>query len=269
MTWPGSRPGSTPRAAARSRSERRRRRRSSTGGLGVGHREDRRSSRRRRRRGCRSRGPPCPRGRACAGARADRRRREARAGPRPRRPRPGPRRRPPGSAELGDLAVADDDVVDAVDPGARIEDRRARRIRSAGLAGAAAQRLGDRWSPRRSRRLLRSRRIGHRLAVGRAAGRSRAGEQLVEDRHPHDQPALDLIGDQRLRAESITSAESSTPRLTGPGCISSWRGPRRRRVDLVAGRVLAQRGDEGSRPSARSACAARRRRRPRSIPSRS
>ena len=28
--------------------------------------------------------------------------------------------------------------------------------------------------------------------------------------------------------ESITSPESSTPRLTGPGCISSWRGPRRR-----------------------------------------
>ena len=30
--------------------------------------------------------------------------------------------------------------------------------------------------------------------------------------------------------ESITSPESSMPRLTGPGCISSWRGPRRREL---------------------------------------
>ena len=28
--------------------------------------------------------------------------------------------------------------------------------------------------------------------------------------------------------ESTTSPESSTPRLTGPGCISTWRGDRRR-----------------------------------------
>ena len=28
--------------------------------------------------------------------------------------------------------------------------------------------------------------------------------------------------------ESTTSALSSTPRLTGPGCMSSWRGPSRR-----------------------------------------
>jgi hypothetical protein len=44
--------------------------------------------------------------------------------------------------------------------------------------------------------------------------------------------------------ESIASAESSTPRLTGPGCISSWRGRSRSRVDLVARRVLAQRRHE-------------------------
>ena len=40
--------------------------------VGVGHREDACSSRRRRPRPCRSRGPPCAPGRACAGARAGR-----------------------------------------------------------------------------------------------------------------------------------------------------------------------------------------------------
>ena len=90
--------------------------------VGVRHRARRRRSRRRRRRGCRSRGPPCAPGRACAGARAGRR-------------RPGSRWRPAavddlgaggaveraGRAELGDRAVADEDVVRRVDARARVE----------------------------------------------------------------------------------------------------------------------------------------------------
>ena len=44
--------------------------------------------------------------------------------------------------------------------------------------------------------------------------------------------------------ESITSAASSTPRLTGPGCMSTWRAPEAAAVDLVAGGVLAHARDE-------------------------
>ena len=47
--------------------------------------------------------------------------------------------------------------------------------------------------------------------------------------------------------ESITSAASSTPRLTGPGCIEHLAGAEPAAVDLVARGVLAQRRDEGLR----------------------
>ena len=46
---------------------------------------------------------------------------------------------------------------------------------------------------------------------------------------------------------SSASPESSTPRLTGPGCIRSWRGPKAAAVHLVLDGVLAERGDEALR----------------------
>ena len=110
--------------------------------VGVGHRDHARRSRRPRPRGCRSRGPPCARGRACAGARAGRRSRGTDAGPRRRRPRRPPAPERAGRAELGDLAVADEHVVRRVDPGARVEhvgaaDQQRRRARVAATSGRA------------------------------------------------------------------------------------------------------------------------------------
>ena len=82
-----------------------------------------RSSRRPRRRGCRSRCPPRPRRPGvrrwtCGSKKAG----KTPACPRPRSTSaPSTSRALPGLGELGDLAVADDDVVGAVDARARVE----------------------------------------------------------------------------------------------------------------------------------------------------
>ena len=79
--------------------------------------------------------------------------------------------------------------------------------------------------------------------IGPPAPARRLGEQLVEDGHPHHHAGLHL---RPMSAwASITSAASSTPRFTGPGVHQQLRGPQAAAVDLVAGRVLAQRGHEG------------------------
>ncbi len=54
--------------------------------------------------------------------------------------------------------------------------------------------------------------------------------------------------------ESIASPESSTPRLTGPGCISSWRGCRRR---LSTWKIAAYSRSEGTKLSLIRSCCIR------------
>ena len=173
----------------------------------------------------------------------------------------------PRLGELGDLALADDDVADRVEPRARVEHPGAADHQGAGglaLAAAPVER-GDRGRRPPSRRALRS---------GSASGSSAsavspapawlaaAGEQLVEDRHPDHEAALDLGGDQRGGAvdhlgreldpavdrarvhEQLARARAGASRS---GSWSRTRGSRGRRC----------------RSSARAASAARRRRRPR------
>ena len=48
-----------------------------------------------------------------------------------------------GGGELGDPALADDDVVDALDPGHRVEHGRAAQDRVGALAGAHVEGLGE------------------------------------------------------------------------------------------------------------------------------
>ena len=223
--------------ADRARAPRRSRR-----GLGVGHRRSPRSSRRRRRRGC-----PVSMSSLCSwpgDAQVDvgvEEGREARAGPRRRSPRRPRARRAARLGELGDLAVADDEVAGA------------RRARRAGRAGAAPRTIRSGAPPparavelplgQRSRRLPDRGRLARRGARARGGrGRCRrAARRGSPSARPGPLSTCAVISDC---GESITSGESSTPRLTGPGCISSWRGPEPAGVDLVAGRVLAQRGDE-------------------------
>ena len=81
--------------------------------------------------------------------------------------------------ELGDRAAADEDVALLVEPGARVED-----------VGAADQQLGP-WARTVEQSSLRR-------SCHRRQDRS-SDEQLVEDRHPHRDPGLDLVADQRLR----------------------------------------------------------------------
>ena len=73
-----------------------------------------------------------------------------------------------GRGELGDLAVADDDVVDAVDPGDGVEHGGPAQDQVRALAGAHVERLGrgSRGLPDRGRRGARV------LALGRRRGRS-------------------------------------------------------------------------------------------------
>ena len=52
--------------------------------------------------------------------------------------------------------------------------------------------------------------------------------------------------------ESMTSADSSTPRFTGPGCISSWLAPRRRA--LIWYWAAYSRSEGTNEPVMRSCC---------------
>ena len=100
--------------------------------------------------------------------------------------------------------------------------------------------------------------------AGPRSGRARSlpGEQLVEDRHPHDQPALDLGGDQRLRRVDHLGREldAAVDRAGVHQELARVRAGANR-----SGSAPRTRGARGrsSRSSARAASAARRRRRPR------
>ena len=71
-----------------------------------------------------------------------------------------------------------------------------------------------------------------------------AGEDLVEDRHPDDQAARHLGGDQRGRAVDHLGGELDAA-VDRAGVHDELARLEPARVDLVVDRVLAQRGDEG------------------------
>ena len=119
---------------------------------------------------------------------------------------------------------------DAVDPLAGVED--------AGAADDEVRRAGGRGRDEQHRHASWG-------SGSDGPGLAGAGEDLVEDRHADHDPGLDLGGDERTGASRPPRRESSTPRLTGPGCMSSWRGEQAPAVDAVDAGVLAQRGDEG------------------------
>ena len=143
-----------------------------------------------------------------------------------------------GRADLGDDAVADQQVVGAVQACPRVEqacaaDQQRRRLAGAGRTGARGESAG------RSRRLL------HRRGGGRPPARRSSPESSsyrIAMRTTRPAATWSTIS---ACGESITSADSSTPRLTGPGCIRNWRGLQAPAVDLVAGDVLPQRRHEG------------------------
>ena len=95
-------------------------------------------------------------------------------------------------AELGDPPSRTQHVVRARRARARVEHVRAAQ-QQVGRRGAAA-----RTSSRAVMRELLAR-CGLRRRRPRLPRGAGAGEQLVEHRHPHDDPGLDLLGDQRLR----------------------------------------------------------------------
>ena len=81
------------------------------------------------------------------------------------------------------------------------------------------------------------------FALGQRRRALASGEQLVEDRHPHHQAGADLVGDQRLgRVDHL--ARELDPAVDRPRVHQQLPRSEPARVDLEAGRVLAQRGDE-------------------------
>ncbi len=79
--------------------------------------------------------------------------------------------------------------------------------------------------------------------VARRRLSSSDGEQLVEDRHPHEQSGGDLLGDQRLgRIDHLAGElDAAVDRARVHQQLAGAEPPR---VDLEVGRVLANRGNE-------------------------
>ena len=138
-----------------------------------------------------------------------------------------------GRADLGDRAAADEDVVRRVDAGraGRARGRRAMRT-SAGGAGA----VDERGLAHASGGLAR--------ASAAPLGRAGALEQLVEHRHPDDDAALDLRGDDRLRRVDDLAAQldAAVDRAGVHEHLARVQAPA---VDLEARGVLAQRRQVG------------------------
>ncbi len=142
-----------------------------------------------------------------------------------------------GRRQLGDLAVADDDVVLGIDAGHRVEHRRPAQDQVRALSGAHLH-LGQahagcpigvgRWAP---------------LPCGGCGLHVAGGKQLVEDRHPHDQAGGDLLGDQRLRRVDHLAGELDAA-VDRTGVHQHLAAAEPARVDLEVGRVLADRGHE-------------------------
>ena len=221
-----------------------------------------RRSRRRRRRGCRSRGPPCAPGRACAGARAGRRSPGTGGGPRRR----GPRRRPARRASPGA-------PISAISPS-----------RTSTSCGASMPSRGSStWAPRISRSAAGWTRWSRRLmrapppCIAAAVRRGAARQQLVEHRHPDDDAGGDLLADHGLRRVDHLGGELD-PAVDRARVHEHLAGAEPAAVDLVLGGVLAdarhegvghalllhpQRVDDVGLARARRACRRRRSRAPR------
>ncbi len=152
-----------------------------------------------------------------------------------------------GRAELGDLAAAHEHVVRRVDPAARVEH-----------VGAADQQVGGRRRPCVERAHAGT---GAEIVSGALRGAA-ARQALVEHRHADDDAGGDLLADDRLRRVDHLGGELDAA-VDRAGVHEHLARAEPAAVDLVAGGVLADRRDEASRSSARSASAARTRRRPR------
>ena len=249
----GTRPAPRPRSRAPLAQRRDRRRRCRPAARCWPSRGSR-SSRPRPPRGCRSRGPPRPRARGCAGGRAGRRRPGSAVRPSAsttRRRRRRPCRPTASSAIAPSRMTTSQSCVDAARAGSSTRASRDHQL-GAGLVGASSPvQRGDRAQV--------SHQAGSPIGVGAGSSASRrgaarppvAGEQLVEDRHPHDQAALDLGGDQRGRRVDHLRRELDAA-VDRPGVHQQLARAEPARVDLVARGVLADRGDEDS--SIRSRC---------------
>ena len=220
-------------ARARSRSERSIER-ASRPPAGCSAGRGSRSSRPPPRRGCRSRCPPRPRARACAGARAGRRRPGRRADPRRRSSSA-----PGGASSSSPIsAITPSRTSRSAMPSRSVRgsSRRAPRI------STVAAGTGERSS---------SSAAAHAGCGSRLGGASRTpdgappppAQQLVEHRHPHDHSGLDLLDDQRLRRVDHLGGQLDAA-VDRAGVHQQLVGPQPAAVDLVLGGVLAQRRDE-------------------------
>ena len=84
-------------------------------------------------------------------------------------------------ADRGDRAGVDPDVEDGVDALGRVEDARAADDQVVGAAPADEDRGSHHATP----------------ATGVSTITGPGGEEVVEDRHPHDEPRAHLVDDQR------------------------------------------------------------------------
>src|SRR3954447_13718393 len=126
--------------------------------------------------------------------------------------------------ELSDLAPADGHIVGRADPGARVEH-----------VGAADQQVRGRAVADDERRVrLAAVGLGERHHASCGAGVDSAGGGAARPTRSSYSTAMRTTTPaatcwpMTACGESITSAASSTPRFTGPGCMSTWRALRRR-----------------------------------------
>ena len=190
--------------------------------------------------------------------------REQRPGPRPRPPRRPSASPAPGSASS---AISPSRTTTSWAPSmpARGSSTRAPRSTRSPAGSAPAPRqssseIGRSVITRAPRSA--SARAARRRRVAGAARLAAAGEQLVEDRHPHDQAALDLLGDQRGGAVDHLGRELD-PAVDRARVHQQLARAEPARVDLVVRPRTRGSRARRSRSSARAASAARRRRRPR------
>ena len=128
--------------------------------------------------------------------------------------------------------------MDAVDRGDRVEHGGPAQDEVGVLAGADVEQVGEAHAG-----CPIGRRARFAVAVADRHRALAAGEQLVEDRHPHDEAGGDLLGDQRLRRVDRLAGELDAA-VDRPRVHQQLARVQAAGVDLEAGGVLAQRGDE-------------------------
>src|SRR5690606_14685616 len=117
--------------------------------------------------------------------------------------------------DLGDLAAAHDHIVRGVDAGVGIEDVGAAHDDRGVGRGRADQ-------PRRGHQASTGPGAAGSGATARAPASSSYSTAMRTTTPASTWAVITAWG------ESTTSPLSSTPRFTGPGCMSTWRGPSRR-----------------------------------------